>query len=473
MTHLEPRYGAFMPPASRLATRIASPIAATIILLLPAAWNRFPLLEYDTGGYLARWFEGTLGLAGNQPSRSTTYGLLLAAGSPLDFWLIAILQAALTVWIIDLMLRIFRIDRYPLGLPAIVAALSATTALPWLASMLLTDIFAGLGVIAFYALTWHGDRIGRFERVALVVFLAYAVSTHSATYAVLLLIGVAALLLSWRSAALVPRQGVIQGAAALALGAVMLLTANYIVAKRIAWTPGGYGLSFGHMLQTGIVKRYLNDHCPDPRLRLCAYRNVLPKDADQFFWGDSVFKRLGGFVGLDDEMRTIVLGSLRDYPLMQIKSAVVATERQLVEVRSGYGIINRIWNTYWTIQRYAPEDLPAMHAARQQRDGIDFAVFNAIDVPVAWASMALLPLIIIFGLRSRAYADLGRLAATVALAIVANAAVCGILSNPHDRYGARMVWIAAFTVALAGCRSVQLARKRLITARSAASAARS
>lgn len=30
------------------------------ILLAPALWNGFPLLQYDTGGYLARWFEGYL-----------------------------------------------------------------------------------------------------------------------------------------------------------------------------------------------------------------------------------------------------------------------------------------------------------------------------------------------------------------------------------------------------------------------------
>ena len=78
------RYGAAMPDSmsdkrSAIA-RIGSTVSATFILLLPALWNRFPLLEFDTGGYLARWFEGYL-----VPSRSTTYGLALAAAWPLDF----------------------------------------------------------------------------------------------------------------------------------------------------------------------------------------------------------------------------------------------------------------------------------------------------------------------------------------------------------------------------------------------------
>jgi hypothetical protein len=45
--------------------------------------------------------------------------------------------------------------------------------------------------------------------------------------------------------------------------------------------------------------------------------------------------------------------------------------------------------------------------------------------------------------------DLTLLAATVSLALLGNAVVCGVISGPHDRYGARLVWVATFTVLLA------------------------
>jgi hypothetical protein len=67
-----------MRDSAGIAVRIGSTVSATVILLLPAIWNGFPILEWDTGGYLARWFEGYL-----VPSRSTTYGLFLAAAWPL------------------------------------------------------------------------------------------------------------------------------------------------------------------------------------------------------------------------------------------------------------------------------------------------------------------------------------------------------------------------------------------------------
>jgi hypothetical protein len=444
-----------MVVSKSIAARIGSTAPATVILLLPALWDRFPLLEFDTGGYLARWFEGYL-----VPARSTTYGLLLAAGWPLDFWPVVVLQALAAVWVIAVLLRTHRFNVYPIGLPAIVATLALTTALPWLSSVLLTDIFAGLAVLACHALVWHGDRISRGARVTLVVFIAFAVSTHSATYAVLLALGAAAVFFSWLDAKLVPRAGFAPMAAAMVLGAAMLLAGNYVVGKALAWTPGGYGIAFGRMLQDGIVTRYLNDHCPAQHLQLCPYRNELPLDADTFLWGNSVFNKLGRFAGLEDEMRTIVLGSLRDYPLTQIKAAVVATARQLVTVATGEGIVTTMWHTYGIIERYTPALVPAMHAARQQQGGIDFSVINDIDVPVALVALALLPVLLLLASRSAEFADLGRLATTIALALLANAAFCGAVSNPHDRYGSRMAWIAVFAAALAAWRVAALARER-------------
>src|SRR3954466_9092362 len=92
----------------KLATRLGAALAAMLILLTPALWNGFPLLEYDTGGYLARWFEGTL-----EVSRSTVYGLFLVALAHPDFWPAVLVQAVLTVWVIALVLRAHKLGSRP------------------------------------------------------------------------------------------------------------------------------------------------------------------------------------------------------------------------------------------------------------------------------------------------------------------------------------------------------------------------
>jgi hypothetical protein len=68
-------------------------------------------------------------------------------------------------------------------------------------------------------------------------------------------------------------------------------------------------------------------------------------------------------------------------------------------------------------------------------------------VPIALLSILALPFVIWFADRQDC-ADLARLAATVGVAILTNAAVCGAVSSPHDRYGARLVWIATLAVGL-------------------------
>jgi heme A synthase len=93
-----------------------------------------------------------------------------------------------------------------------------------------------------------------------------------------------------------------------------------------------------------------------------------------------------------------------------------------------------------------------MHAARQQHSGIDFTAINWIHVPVALASMLSIVAIFAFALWRRRLDDLTLLAATVGLALLGNAFVCGVISGPHDRYGARMVWIATLVASIAAFR---------------------
>jgi hypothetical protein len=149
---------------------------------------------------------------------------------------------------------------------------------------------------------------------------------------------------------------------------VLVFAVDYAVAGRLAWTPGGFALSFGRMLQDGIVKKYLDQHCPDPKLRLCAVKDRIPQDADTWFWGSDLFDQMGRFAGLGREMKTIALDSLAEYPGLQVKTAAIA---------------------------------------------------------------------------------IGELAAAVVLTLIGNAFICGALSNPHDRYGARVVWLAVLVVIVA------------------------
>lgn len=419
-------------------------ITIPLLLVAPALWNRYPLLQYDTGGYLARWYEGYL-----VPSRSTAYGIYLHLGEVSHFWLNLGVQALSVMWIVQAMLRVFDIVR-PLHVAAVVLGLCATTALPVLTSLLLTDIFAGLSVLTLFLLVVHGERFSKLEILFLFLFTSFAASTHSATLGVLFGLCCAGWILHpWLPLQLTAR-GLTQGSLTILSGAAMLLAANFALSGQLSWTPGGSGVAFGRMLQDGLVKRYLDDHCSTEDLKLCPYRNELPLTGDGFLWGNSVFNELGRFKGLGDEMAYIAWHSLLAYPIAQSEAAIKATANQLVSVATGEGSNNWLAHTYGIIERYLPQEVSTVRKARQQHWEFDFKIVNLVHVPVALFSMLLLVGILAGAAWRRKLDDIALLGGTVAVALLGNAFLCGALSGPHDRYGARMVWIATLVVTIAG-----------------------
>ncbi|MHC4042712.1 hypothetical protein [Bradyrhizobium sp. 23AC] len=425
--------------AGSLWLRLAA-VALPLLMIAPAFWNGYPLLQWDTGGYLARWYEGYL-----VPSRSTVFGLYLHYGESFGFWINLAVQSLATLWLLQLTLRVLSMMQ-TFRFVAISLGLILSTALPWLASMLLTDIFAGLAILSLFLLVVGASRTSALEKISLFVFTAFAAATHSATLGVLLGLCVAGWMARPFLRERLPLAGLAQASLTIVAGGLMLISANYALSGKLAWTPGGYGVAFGRMMQDGIVARYLNDHCPRERYKLCPYRNELPATADEFLWGKSMFNTLGRFEGMNEEMGYIVVQSLKDYPAWQAGAALRAMGQQLLHVATGEGTNGWIPHTRGIIERYIPAQAAPMRAARQQNWQLDFTAINWLHVPVALASMLALVALLGNALASRRLDDLTLLAATVTLALLGNAFICAVISGPHDRYGARMVWVATFVV---------------------------
>ncbi|WP_201759934.1 hypothetical protein [Bradyrhizobium sp. AC87j1] len=425
--------------AGSLWLRLAA-VALPLLMIAPAFWNGYPLLQWDTGGYLARWYEGYL-----VPSRSTVFGLYLHYGESFGFWINLAVQSLATLWLLQLTLRVLSMMQ-TFCFVAISLGLILSTALPWLASMLLTDIFAGLSILSLFLLVVGASRTSALEKISLFVFTAFAAATHSATLGVLLGLCVAGWMARPFLRERLPLAGLAQASLTIVAGGLMLVSANYALSGKLAWTPGGYGVAFGRMMQDGIVARYLSDHCPRERYKLCPYRNELPATADEFLWGKSMFNTLGRFDGMNEEMGYIVVQSLKDYPAWQAGAALRAMGQQLLHVATGEGTNGWIPHTRGIVERYVPAQAASMRSARQQNWQLDFTAINWLHVPVALASMLALVALLGHALANRRLDELTLLAATVTLALLGNAFICAVISGPHDRYGARMAWVATFVV---------------------------
>jgi hypothetical protein len=446
------------PPAALRVSWVLATVLMVLALLWPALWNGFPLVFYDTGGYLVRPFEATLGLG-----RSAAYGMFLALGIPFHFWTNVVAQAALVVWLVVLTLRIEGFGGRPVLATAVVIGLALLTGIPWYAGQLMPDIFFAAAVLALYLLAF-GDRrahaamdsgavdLRTWEQMLLVAVVAFAVSTHMATLALAVGLLVTLFVLRPLAARLkLPHPAVLLPTVSVAAGTVLLLTANFAVSGRFVFTPGGENFIFAHLLDDGIVARYLNDKCPDPSLRLCAYRDGLAQDGNDWMWNNDspLYKEFGGGEGFAPEATRIIRESLTSYPYLVLKSALQGALYQFVLIRTSDGLGSDAWHTIWAIETYAPDSLATFKASRQQHDRLHAKELTAHHPPIALAALFALPLIVALGFYGLVRRSAAMFALFALLALFGNAAICGALSIPGGRYQGRLAPLALFAVALA------------------------
>ncbi len=430
-------------PQSKTTIWIVASGVMVLLLLAPALWNRFPLIFPDTGGYLLRPMSGTLDMG-----RSALYGLFLYAGIPFSFWTNAIAQAALTVWLIILTMRTHGLSGRPWLATAIVAMLSVGTSLPWFAGQLMPDILFPAAVLALHMLVFRSEQLARWERFALAAVIAFAIPSHMAAAGMAVgLIAVLWLLACVAKFAL-PKARLTFAAGAVAAGIALCPISNYAITGNFAFTPGGTSFVFGRLVEDGIVARYLSDRCPDPALRLCGYYRDMPRDADEWLWGnDTPFYKLGGWAGFAKEQNDIIRETLMRYPVMHATTAVADTFIQFFKFKTEVSV----WDNAPALgmfKDHLPQLMPQLMNARQQTDNFSMAPLNLLHVPFGALAIGGVGLALLWRRRLEIAPELAALCLTILLALAANAAICGIFAHPVDRYQSRLVPLAPFAIAL-------------------------
>jgi hypothetical protein len=411
-------------------------------LLWPALWNGFPIIFYDTGGYLARPFEATLAMG-----RSALYGAFLELGIKHNFWPIIVAQAALVAWLVVLMLRVHGFSGKPWLASVIVIGLCTLTGLPWYAAQLMPDIMAAAFVLAIAMLAFHADGLQRWETITLIVVIAASIASHMSILALgLSIMALLAALHAFSIRIYLPQPTLAYPALAIVSGILLAPLSNFVITNQFVFTPGGFNFVFSRLVQDGIVRRYLADRCPDSTIQLCAYREEIPNTADDWLWAEESPKyKLGGSEQFESQARHIVIESLALYPAMHLRTALTAAINQFTDIATGDGLTPWNWDSQWTFERFAPAALERYLGSRQAHASIDFSWVNLIHIPVQAFAIAMLPVIILLGSDRR----IAAFATLLFVALLSNAVVCGVLSSPHDRYQSRIAWLAPLIVVIA------------------------
>ncbi len=422
------------------------------VFLSPALWNGFAIVFFDTGGYVGRVLDMTLA-----PGRSFFYGLFLWATSLgwWSFWGPVLAQSLFTLWVIRLTLRCHDLPAGPLAIATFCGGLGLSTGISWYTSQLMPDTLVPLVVLGLWLLGFRWEKLGRSERAGLAALVLLALLSHMSCLALaiglIIVILIARIILRGRNwplsvSSLPP---VVVVAASLLLMPMLHLA----LVGKATYTPGGPVFIFGRLVQDGIAQRWLAEHCPVPGIKLCGLQDRIPKTADDFLWGDtSPFQDIGGWSGAADaELGYLVKACVRTYPGAFVWTSLRATAQQMVRVETGDGLDEYQPAARAVFTDLLPRTAGPFNAASQQQGQITqplFDALNTVHVPAAHLSVLGLLIVVGWGLRAKRH-DLAGLALFTLVALLGNAFICGALSNPHDRYQSRLVWLATLVVGMA------------------------
>ena len=404
------------------------------------------------------------------------YGLQRTGG----LWSVAAAQALLAALTLRLLFRAACPQAPGWTYLAIMAVLSSTTSLPFFATYMMPDVFAGIaGGLALLMLVYW-DRLTRSQRAAVVGLQVFALCAHRSNLVVLAATGVvgAALLLTigapWRAVA--GRLGALFGAVAAAglIGAIVFLPIERRAGERMRDPP----FLMARVVADGPGRRYLQAACArGADLALCDFADLPPEDSDTLLW--SYLEETGVFgvsdyptrLRLEDQERGFVLGALAFDPWGEARAAGANAWRQLQLSGVEAPLADPSWlvtNGYWR-RTSLPRIIPGAQACwtpGRCAPRIPATVVDTIDAAMSWLSLAgaaglaawtLTRPAIAWSLRSglRRRLDpaddrvriLLAFALTAALVLI-NAAVCGALSAPAARYEARLIWLIPTVVLL-------------------------
>ncbi len=419
------------------------------LLLWPAALNGYPLVFSDTGTYLSQAIQHYLGW-----DRPIFYSLfLLPLHLTLTTWPVIVVQALLAAHTLHLLRRALLPAMSAWWLVPLLAALALASALPWLASQLMPDLFTGLLVLTLGLLGFAAASLSQRERIWLTGFSAFMIATHQSHLLLALLLLPGLLALRWWLGPGTLREvrrdaGPLLAASLLAC--IALIGVNLIAYHRASVAPFSNVFSLARVIYDGPGMRVLRRDCPRAGWRLCPYLDQFPAIADDFLWReDGPLIRAGGAKAVSTEANAIMALALAAEPGEELRAVLANTARQLARFATGDGL--NAWPTSvtpWILRDFPRFEANAYLASRQTNDRLVLPAWllmlhRAVALIGAAACCALLPCAL--HRRHR----VGGFLALVLLALPVNALITGGLSGPHDRYQSRVMWLPPLLAALA------------------------
>jgi hypothetical protein len=464
-------------------------LLATALLLWPLLLNADYLYFHDTAAYLrypAEAFRRLLGVesalsvslsaaaagapeaagapaaAGAPPAaggaedtvaagRSIYYGAMLYAGALLGgLWIGILVQLGCVALALHMTLDALLGPERRRLFPPVVAALAVLTPLPFFVCYLMPDVFAGIAILAVANLFALDPGPGPGRRLLWFGLLAMALLFHTSHVAVALLMLAPAAALAWFLLGRSPWRAASTVALAIGAGVLGELLFAQVVEAVYGAPPLRPPFLMARLLSGEPGHAYLAATCPENGFRICAWLPRLPADSDLFLWSADPERGIYGIAdaatrrALAAEQMALVTGVLRFDPLGQLAVSLGAFAEQL----GRFGLQEFAYDD--SMRSKLADMLPtaermAFVGSALYRGAFPLGLADALIRLAVAAAAAYLVWTAVVVRRpppgSAPDAALPTFAVILIGGVVANAAVTGILSTPHDRYQARVIWL--------------------------------
>jgi hypothetical protein len=433
-----------------------TPDTRAYLLVGQAALDHFHL-----GGAASHGAGAASPLAAHHPDRALTqaaarspyFGVFLYLTAEIATpWATIALQSLLVAWVCREVCRLVCGVRSTFGYLVVVALLAAGSSAGFYDTLLMPDLFCGVGLCAALLVVFAWDRLVLAQRVALLLLLAACASFH-ATNAICAG-AVAAVGLGARAVRPTAEGGSWRGAAA-AIAALVVgggALAAYPLLARLAIGQDIYHPPFlmARLVADGEGRRYLQRACDDgAAYALCGYRHLPLARSDDILWSED--PRTGVYLvaspatraALAREEGRFVMGVVTTYPIEVVSASARNTLRQalLIELND---IADYPFTDYfpgaWRF-RPIPDGFLCERSAGQCPATRGERLVDAAEAVVLALSVVVLVVLAIRP-QGRRPALPGRTVIVAVLAAVAvNDVVCASFSEVAARYSMRVAWV--------------------------------
>lgn len=362
-------------------------------------------------------------------------------------WLIVVAQAGATAIALTLIAR--RLIGTEFSIPAIMLIATATclSSAGFFTSLVMPDWLAPLAIAATALVLCSYAEMSRLERSVWFAVIVFACLSHSAN---ILIVGSMLVAHALMTRSLKEWHRFFLVIAAVLLSICGEIAFGVAVKKTTGFAPVRPPFLSARIIEDGPGYRYLTHQCPvDDDLVVCQFLDRLPVHSDTFLWavGDNgVFSASSSSTkrALAAQDLEVFVGTM-DYDPQGFGLAMAENVKEQAS-KAGVEEFNGIITDH---AKLTPSMLRHVERTRATMGTMPVETLGRIFLFLFLISAAALLIVPLFGQRVSAISpEMARFGGLVLVGIAIDVIVCGTMSTPHDRYLARVMWMAPFAAGL-------------------------